>query len=106
MSIAELNNLFIPPTPEQVIFCLEQGTSGTLKGTAFVLVVDGLRMLNQGILNGSPRRDLDSIVTRLRNLAHDFLYSYKGFFIVCGTSTGGSVRSFEGVTALGGILTM
>jgi hypothetical protein len=49
MSIAELNNLFIPPTPEQVIFCLEQGTSGTLKGKAFVLVVDGLRMLNQGI---------------------------------------------------------
>ena len=67
MSIAELNNLFIPPTPEQVIFCLEQGTSGTLRGKAFVLVVDGLRMLNQGILNRSPRRD---IVTRLGNLAH------------------------------------
>ena len=89
MSIAELNNFFIPPTPEQVIFCLEQGTSGTLRGKAFVLVVDGLRMLNQGILNGSPRRDLDSIVTRLGNL----LYSYEGFFIVCGTSTisGGAV---------------
>lgn len=93
MSIAELNKLFIPPTPEEVIFCLEQGTLDTLRGKAFILVVDGLRMLNQGIVNGSPRRDLDDIVTRLGNLAHAFLYSYGGFFIVCGTSTisGGAV---------------
>ena len=43
-----------------------------------------------------------------RNLAHDFLYSYGGFFIVCGTSTisGGSARGFEGVTALEDILTV
>ena len=32
MSIAELNDLFIPPTPEQVIFRLKQGTLGTLRG--------------------------------------------------------------------------
>ena len=108
MSIAELNDLFIPPTPEQVIFCLKQGTMGTLRGKAFVLVVDGLRMLNEGMLNGSPRRDLNSIDTRLGNLAHDFLFSYGGFFIVCGTSTisGGSARGFEGVTALEDILTV
>ena len=62
MSIAELNNLFIPPTLEQVIFCLKQGTLGTLSEKAFVLVVDGLRMLNEGMLNGSPRRDLNRIV--------------------------------------------
>ena len=101
MSIAELNNLFIPPTLEQVIFCLKQGTLGTLSEKAFVLVVDGLRMLNEGMLNGSPRRDLNRIVTRLGNLAHDFLYSYGGFFIVCGTSTISGGAASEALKANG-----
>lgn len=54
MTISELYKLFIPPTPDEVIFCLEVAEP-TLKKKALIPVVDGLRMLNYP----GHRNDLD-----------------------------------------------
>lgn len=76
MTISKLNKLFVPPTPDDVISCFEVAElPDALKKKALVLVVDGLRRLNDN------RDDLNDIVTNLGDLAHG------GFFLVCGTST-------------------
>ncbi|KAE8144254.1 hypothetical protein BDV25DRAFT_145818 [Aspergillus avenaceus] len=76
MTVSKLNKLFTPPTPEEVISRLEVAEPvDALKRKALILVVDGLRALNE------DRNDLYDIVTKLGNLAHG------GFFLICGTST-------------------
>jgi hypothetical protein len=78
MTISKLNKLIVPPTPNEVISCMEVAEPvGALKKKALVLVVDGLRMLDSpGYCN-----DLNKIIPKLGNFAHG------GFFLVCGIST-------------------
>lgn len=76
MTVDRLNELFVPPTPDEVIDLLVGESKLTMKHKALVLVIDGLHNL-------SPRGELDDIVTALGDLAQRDSY----FLLVCGTST-------------------
>lgn len=76
MTVDRLYELFVPPTPDEVIHLLVGKSKLTMKHKALVLVIDGLHNL-------SPCGELDDIVTALGDLAQRDSY----FFLVCGTST-------------------
>jgi hypothetical protein len=68
MNVDHLNTLFVPPTPDDVIYLLEIGEPpGALKNKALISVV---------LHNLSARKDLEDIATALGEHRHGFFLVY------------------------------